>query len=85
MQSMLGTTHPLLSCVNKNYECTVVPKQNYYVHLNFTNLNGRSIIQMSYVEEKKIKNYVVSAYSKYFYLFIFWVQGKPYSYFCLFL
>ncbi len=39
-------------CVNKNYECTVVPTQNNYVHFNVTNLNGRTIIEMSYVEKK---------------------------------
>ncbi len=60
MQSMLGTTHPLFKLVvraNKNDECTVVPTQHNYVHLNFTNLNGRTIIENMFCRKKR-KNYV---------------------------
>ncbi len=42
-----------VSCANKNDESTVVPTQHNYVHLNFTNLNGRTKYKISFVEKKK--------------------------------
>ncbi len=38
MQSMLGTTHSLLSCVNKNYERTVLLTHNYYIYIYIMHL-----------------------------------------------
>ncbi len=61
------------------------PNTQLLCSLNFTNVNIRIIIEISCVE-KKITNLVVSAY--FISIFIdlsFSVQGKPYSYFSIFI
>ncbi len=84
MQSMLGTMHSLLSCVNIHTKHTKHTKKQWLCSLNFTNVNIRILIEISYVENQ-ITNLVVSAY--FISIFIdlsFCVQGKPYSYFLSF-
>ncbi len=61
------------------------PNKQWLCSLNFTNVNIRIMIEISYVE-KKITNFVVSAYFIIIFSDLsFWVQGKPYSYFSIFI